>query len=156
MTGKAEVSRLCQQLDATFKRAAGLNADAELLSDFARHLCVLVSGFLEQAIVELLLEYARKHSDKRVQRRIEQNLRNLTNLKTQRLIEILGSFDSEWRHDIEAFLSDEYRDALDGIVDLRNTIAHGRFVGVTMTRVQAYYGKIKAVVEEVSRLCVPG
>ena len=49
MTGKAEVDRQRQQLDATFKRAANLGADAELLSDYARHLCVLVSGFLEQA-----------------------------------------------------------------------------------------------------------
>lgn len=155
MTGKAEVARQRQQLDATFKRAAGLGADAELLSDFARYLCILVSGFLEQAVVELLMEYARKHSDDRVQLHIEQRLRQLTNLKAQRLIEVLGSFDPDWRHDLESFLVDEYKDALNGIVDLRNTIAHGRYAGVTMARVQDYYARIKAVVEQVSRLCVP-
>lgn len=155
MTGKAEVARQRQQLDATFKRAAGLGADAELLSDFARYLCILVSGFLEQAVVELLMEYARMHSDDRVQLHIEQRLRQLTNLKAQRLIEVLGSFDPDWRHDLESFLVDEYKDALNGIVDLRNTIAHGRYAGVTMARVQDYYARIKAVVEQVSRLCVP-
>lgn len=155
MTGKAEVARQRQQLDATFKRAAGLGADAELLSDFARYLCILVSGFLEQAVVELLLEYVRKHSDNRVQLHVEQRLRQLTNLKAQRLTEVLGSFDPDWRRDLESFLVDEYKDALNGIVDLRNTIAHGRYVGVTMARVQDYYARIKTVVERVSTVCLP-
>ncbi len=56
MTGRAEVDRQRQQLDTTFSRASGLDADAELLSDFARYLCVLVSGFVEQATIELLIE----------------------------------------------------------------------------------------------------
>jgi hypothetical protein len=155
MIGKAEVARQRQQLDATFKRAADLGADAEVLSDFARYLCVLVSGFLEQAVIELLIEYVRTHSDGRVQQYSEQRLRQLANLKAQRLIEILGSFDPDWRRDLEGLLVDEYKDALDGIVDLRNTIAHGRYAGVTMMRVQAYYDRIKTVVERVSNLCVP-
>jgi hypothetical protein len=155
MTGKAEVARQRQQLDATFKRASGLEGDAELLSDFARYLCILVSGFLEQAVIELLIEYVRTHSDSRVQQHIEQRLRQLTNLKTQRLIDVLGGFDADWRRDLESFLVDEYKDAVNGIVDLRNTIAHGRYAGVTLVRVQDYYVRIKAVVDQVSRLCVP-
>jgi len=155
MTGRAEVARQQQQLDATFKRAAGLGADVELLSDFARYLCVLVSGYFEQAVTELLVEYVRVHSDDRVQQHVEPRLRQITNLKAQRLIELLGSFDPDWRRDLETFLVDEYKDALNGIVDLRNTIAHGRYVGITMTRVQEYYGRIKVVVERVARHCVP-
>jgi len=155
MTGKGEVDRQRQQLDATFKRASGLGPDPELLSDFARYLCVLVSGFLEQAVVELLVEYLRRHSDNRVQQYGEQRLRQLTYLKVQRLIDVLGSFDPDWRRDLEAFLVDEYKDAVNGIVDLRNTIAHGRYVGVTMKRAQDYYGRIKAVVDHLSQLCVP-
>lgn len=54
------------------------------------------------------------------------------------------------------FLVDEYKDAVDGIVDLRNNIAHGRNVGITMTRVQNYYVRIKGVVERVAQLCLPG
>lgn len=154
MIGKAEVARQRQQLDATFKRALDLGADAELLSDFARYLCILVSGFLEQAVVELLIEYVRTHSDNRVQQHVEQRLRNLRNLGAQRLIEVLGSFDPDWRHDLDIFLVDEYKDAVDGIVNLRNTIAHGRYAGITMMRVQDYYDRIKTVVERVSQLCV--
>ena len=155
MTGKAEVNRQRQQLDATFKRATGLGPDPELLSDYARYLCVLVSGFLEQAVVELLIEYVRTHSDTHVQQHVEQRLRQLTNLKVQRLIDVFGSFDPDWRRDLEAFLVDEYRDAVNGIVDLRNNIAHGRSVGITMSRVQDYYVRVKAVVERLAQLSVP-
>jgi len=128
MTGRAEVDRQRQHLDTTFSRARGLSADAELPSDFARYLCVLVSGFVEQATTELLLEYIRTRSDPRIQRYVERRVRHLTNLKTQRLIDEIGAMDPEWRSTLEAFIIDEYKDALDGIVDLRNHVAHGRHV----------------------------
>jgi hypothetical protein len=60
MNGRAEVERLRQHLDATFKRIGSVDSDLELLSDFARYLCVLVSGYIERAVAELLLEHARR------------------------------------------------------------------------------------------------
>lgn len=156
MTGRAEVERRRRQLDTTFARARGLDAGAELLSDFARYLCILVSGFLEQATIELLLEYVRTHSDPRIQRHVERRVRRLSNLKTQRLIDAVGSFDPEWRNDLETFIVDEYKDALDGIVDLRNTVAHGRDAsGVTLSRVDGYYARIKTIIDRVADLLTP-
>ena len=155
MTGKPEVDRLRQQLDATFGRARRLAGDAELQSDFARYLCVLVSGFLEKAVFELLMEYVRKHSDKRVQPYMERKLRRTTNLKRQRLLELFGAFDPAWGRDLDGFLVNEFKDAVDGIVDLRNGISHGGQEAVTMVRVDGYYKRIKVVVEHVSTLCLP-
>ena len=155
MTGRGEIERRKQELDATFQRAASTQGEAELLSDFARFLCVLVAGFLEQALVELVLEHVRTHSDPSVQRHVEQRLRHFTNAKAQRLIEILGSFDPDWRISLQGYLVDEHKDAVDGIVDLRNAISHGRSVAVTMVRVQDYYGRVKHVVDHIADLCVP-
>jgi hypothetical protein len=56
---------------------------------------------------------------------------------------------------LEKFIVDEYKDAVDGIVDLRNTISHGRFAGITFIRVQNYYTRIKDVVDHIADLCVP-
>ncbi|MDE1976468.1 MAG: hypothetical protein KGI84_04315 [Elusimicrobia bacterium] len=150
----AEVKRQQQQLDATFKRAGGIDADPELLSDFARYLCVLVSGFLEQAVIEILLEYARLHSDERIQLNIERRLRRLTNVKANRLLETVGSFDKDWYHSLEPILVDQNKAALDSIVALRNKIAHGQYVDITLNRVSDYYHCIKVVVDEVARICV--
>ncbi len=156
MTGKAEVERQRQQLDATFKRASGLGGDAELLSDFARYLCVLVAGYLEQAIIELALEQVRIQSSTSVQRHVEPRLRRFTNANSQRIVELVGSFDPDWRTDLDRFLADEYKDAVNSVVALRHAIAHGRPANVTMARIQAYYGLVKQVVEHVVHLCAPG
>lgn len=156
MTGRAEVASLRQRLDATFLRASSIGGDAELLSDFARYLCVLVSGFLEQSIVELVLEHVRQRSQLSIQRHIEARLRRrFTNANAQRILDLLGSFDVAWRSDLDAFLVDEYKDAVDSVIALRNTISHGRFVGITMTRVRDYYARVWTVVDHIADLCVP-
>lgn len=155
MTGRAEVARQQRQLDTTFSRAQGLHADLELLSDFARYLCVLVSGFVEQTTIELLIEYARTHSDPRIQRHVERNVRHATNLNAQRLIDTVGAFDPVWRSELEQFIVDEYKDALDGIVNLRNGVAHGRYVGVTFSRASDYYGRVKRIIARVADLVIP-
>lgn len=98
---------------------------------------------MEQTTVELLLEYARTHSDPRIQRHVERGVRQVTNLNTQRLIDLVGTLDPAWRSELEKFIVDEYKDALDGIVALRNSVAHGRYVGVTLSRASDYYKRAK-------------
>jgi hypothetical protein len=154
MTGRAEVERLKQILDATFERAKIASADSELLSDFARYLCVLVSGFLEQSIIEILLAFVRTRSQLAVQRFVERKLRSVANLNAPRLIELLGSFDPGWRADLESYVIDERKAAVDSVVALRNRIAHGQADSVTMRRVQEYYTRVKDVVDHIADLCI--
>jgi hypothetical protein len=155
MTGRPEVERHRQKLDATFERALSIRDDTELLSDFARLLCVLVAGFLEQAVIEFVVEYARAHSDLSVQRYVEYRVRQFTNANTQRIIELLGAFDSAWRTHLESYFIDEHKDAVNSVVDLRHAIAHGQFVGITMVRIKDYYGHVKHVVDHIAGLCFP-
>jgi len=155
MNGRAEVIRLKQRLDATFKRVSDLDDDLELQSDFARYLCVLVSGYLETAVAELVLEHARNAGRPSLQRFVELKTRRFTNANAQRLKDLLGSFDTDWRGSLETLLVDDLKDAVDSIVGLRNRIAHGDSVGVTFQRVSDYYRRIQRVVERIADLCVP-
>ena len=155
MSGRAEVWRLKQRLDATFNRATRVGSDPELQSDFARYLCVLVSGYLERAITALILEHSARKSAPSVQRFVESQTRRLTNVNSQRLKELLGSFDPDWQQDLSVFLVDERKDAIDSIVSLRNTIAHGQSVGVTYNQVRRYYEQIQKVIDHVADLCAP-
>ena len=50
---------------------------------------------------------------------------------------------------------DEYKDALDGIVDLRNSVSHGRHVGVTLSRVSEYYARVTTIIDRIAALMVP-
>ncbi len=155
MTGRAEVTRLKQRLDATFQRVAGIGSDVELQSDFARYLCVLVSGYLESAVAELVLEHARRSGSPSLQRFVERNTRRFTNANTERLQNLLGSFDPDWRQTLESFLVDELKDAVNSIVDLRNSIAHGGSVGLTYQRIADYYARVQRVVDRIADLCAP-
>lgn len=155
MNGRAEVAKLRQRLDATFKRISDVGSNIEVQSDFAKYLCVLVSGFLEKAVAQLALEHAKRTGAPSLQRFVERNTRRFTNANAQRLKNLLGSFDPIWRRRLENLLIDEYKDAVDSIVDLRNTIAHGGSVGVTYQRVSDYYIVIKKVVDEIADLCAP-
>ena len=154
MTGMAEVTRLRQQLDTVFGRVKRLNHDPELQSDFARYLCVLVSGYMEKAVVALVLEHARTNGAPTLQRFVENKTKNFTNAKASRVQDLLGSFDPEWREKLEDILADERKDAIDSIVALRNTIAHGGSVGITYTRIDRYYRETKSVIDGVAALCV--
>ena len=155
MTGKDAVASRRKRLDATFDRVRDIEAEPELRSDFARYLCVQVSGFLEQSVVELVLEHVRRNSSLTVQRHVETRLRRrFANAKSQTLIDLMNTFDPAWGTDLTNFLVDEYKDAVDSVVDLRNQISHGGSVGVTMTRVQSYYVRINKVVDHIAELCV--
>jgi len=155
MTGRAEIERQKQRLDATFERVSKAVADAEVLSDFARYFCVLVAGFLEQAVIEIALEHVRTHSQISVQRYVDHRLRRFTSANSQNIIDLLGSFDPDWRADLEQLLVDEYKDAINSVVTLRHTVAHGRYAGVTMVGIREYYDRVKHVVEHAANLCIP-
>lgn len=157
MKGRAEVERQKQNIDATFSRASKQVPvdDAELLSDFARYLCVLVAGLLEQAVIELTLEHVRNHSEASVQGYAENRLRQFTSANAQRIMALMGTFDTGWRLDLEGYLVDERRAAVDSVVVLRHNISHGQFVGVTMATIKEYYPRVKHVINHIADLCVP-
>lgn len=86
---------------------------------------------------------------------MDQNVRRLSNLNAQRLIEVVGAFDAEWRDELETFVVNEYKAALDGIVALRNQVAHGIHVEVTLPRVSEYYARIKQIIDRLADLLTP-
>lgn len=154
MTGRAEVGRLETQLDATFQRikSLGPNVDIEVQSDFARYLCVLVSGYLEKSVAELVLDHARRNGAT-LQRFVEYETRRFTNANSQKLLDLVGSFHPDWRRSLETFMVDDIKDAVDSVVSLRHRIAHGGTVGVTYQRIGGYYERVKKVVSQISLLC---
>ncbi len=156
MTGRAEIDRLRKRLDATFERCGKLSsADLEVQSDFARYLCVLVSGYLERAVAELVLEHARRSGGPTLQRYVEANTKRFANANCEKLKRLLGSFHLDWRARLDLVLVDEFKDAVDSIVSLRNIIAHGGSAGITYSRIKGYYVLVQIVVDEIADLCAP-
>jgi len=148
MPGKNVVATLRARLDATFTRIGSLSTeDLEVHSDFARYLCVLVSGFVETALSELAAQHCRKRSAPTVSNYAQSKLARLQNVKSERLLKLMGSFEPKMRAEIEEFIDGPRKDALDSVVDLRNKIAHGESVAVTYIRIKDYYKRISEIID---------
>ena len=155
MIGRAEINRLKQKLDATFSRVDSAGDNLELKSDFAKYLCILVSGYLEKSLVEIVQDHARRCGAPTLQRFVEQQTKRFTNANSHKILELLGSFNQDWRNQVDKFLKDDLKDAIDSIVALRNAIAHGNSVGLTYQRISDYYRRVQTVIEKIADLCTP-
>ena len=147
-----------RRTDAVFERAklvATLERGQELEADYARHLCVLVSGFLEKAVAEIVVAYAEGKGARPVISYLESNLRRLRNVDKDRLLTVVGQLDLGWRGQVEAFVVDEKQAAVNSIVGLRNDIAHGGGGSISLSQVSQYWLQVQAVVEFVEILLLP-
>lgn len=140
-------------LDATFARASKIDTgEIELRADFARHLCVLVSGFIDQTVKIYTVEYVRKRSSETVANHVSQSIVNLTNLKPQKLINHLLSFDPKWKPELETLIAEERKAAVDSVITLRHGIVHGRPGDVTIARMNDYYAEVVKVMSGIRAL----
>ena len=150
MNGRREVTRLKQQLDAAFSRVSLLStSDIELRSDFARYLCVLVSGYLEMAVQELAAECCRRQSSPMIHRFASSQLRSFQNPGREKVLQLMGSFNPGWRTYLESNFANEL-EAAGSVVSNRNLIAHGRSVSITYIRVRDYFDRVQRLVEQLS------
>ncbi len=147
MTGAAEVRRLQQRMEATLRRAPSSGADVEVQADFAKYFCVLVSGFLENAVVTLLLDVAQRRSAPEIARFVERRLDQWTNPNTEKILTLIGDFNADWRSAAERYLVDSRKEAINSLVALRHQIAHGESVGTSMGQAISYWSAVKEVVE---------
>lgn len=145
--GRFQVQKLRDRLDQAFGRYAKIAGDEELQSDYSRYLCVLTSGYVEQAVWILLREFSRRGANPRVFRYAETNLGRFQNPTTDNIAGLLGAFDAAWRTDFEAFVADERKDALNSLVATRHQIAHGESVGITFLRLKAFRMHIDTIIE---------
>lgn len=145
--GAARISLLRSRLEAAFDRARSLlRLDAEIQSDYARYLCILVSGYFEKAVTELAIDHCRTRSNATVLSYAEDRLSKIQNLNHSKLIQLVRSFDKSMAENLENYTAGARKDALSSVIDLRNSIAHGDPVQLTLTRIRAYYQSVDEIV----------
>lgn len=154
--GRRAIEKSRSRLKATFQRIDSIEEDQlEARADFSRYLCVLLSGFLEKAIAELLLQHARQQSGTAVQRYMRIALERFQNPSVGRITSLFEKFSQEWRNDLQAFLVDERAAAIGSVVKERNRIAHGENSDISYVRVERYREQIDVVVDHIADLVDP-
>jgi hypothetical protein len=144
-----ELQRQHGQLLALISRTSTACAsDLELQAHWAKHMCVLSAGLVENAVELIYGEFATKKSSQPVANYARSVLSRIQNPKTERFIELSRSFKAEWGNDLEAFVNDDGRkEAIDSIMANRHLIVHGRSSGISMARVKDYLAKAVTVLE---------
>jgi len=149
-----DVVREKQRLDATFSLVEQMPLDAELLSHWAKYLCVLTCGFIENSLRVILRHYTAMHASECVADFVWTRIEGLTNLNDEKIGQILGAFDPGWRDRFQAMRSQEQKDAIDSVIANRHQIAHGRSVALTLARMKQYYNDISKVIKIIDEECV--
>ncbi len=144
-----ELSRQIQKLDRLFGLTKEL-ADGEMSiqSHWARYLCVLVSGFVENALKEIYSDYIKKSSSPSVAGYAIKNLLTLNNPKAEKVQQVAQSFKEDWGKELGTFMGEMGRkDAIDSVMNNRHQIAHGKEIGITIISLRQYFDKILEVVD---------
>ncbi|CPS13984.1 HEPN domain-containing protein [Mycobacteroides abscessus] len=142
--GRDEVRRMRDRLTSIFTQIDGAGLPSELISHYSRYLAVLVSGYAEQSVKELVRQYVRTHADHRSQRYVGHQLKRIRNIDDDRLREILQSLDTTWWDDLQAEYANEL-EAFKSVAVVRNNVSHGGDSGITISTVRQYFDQISTV-----------
>ena len=127
-------------------------SDDELKAQIAQHLCVLSSGYIEEAVRLTLTRFAEAQSSPRVAAYASSQLNTFQNPRFEKIMVLLSTFDPSWRSHFEAQPTSEMKDAVDSIVKNRNQISHGHQVGLSLATFNRYFVQVKLFVDELDQL----
>lgn len=135
----------------------GADSNPESQAHNAKYLAVLVSGYLEQAIKELLLHYASQGTRSQISRYIEETWPTSRNMSADNIRKILNQFNTGWSQELSVWLEegDNRKNDINSIVRWRNSIAHGQesnTTGVTLVSVRTAFSTIKDLVSFVEEM----
>ena len=152
-----EIARQIQRFDSLYRKASdACNENLDLQSHWARYLCIMLSGLIENSIKEIYSDYITKNAAKAVADYSISYLSTVSNPKTEKILSIVGTFKKEWQQQLEIYVSDEGRkDAIDSIMANRNLIAHGKDVGITLARLNQFFKRTIEVLEQIENQCNP-
>lgn len=151
-----EIARQIQKInDLISKTSLACGGDIELQAHWAKYLCVLSAGFVENALSEIYGAYVDKAASPAVAKYARANLSKIQNPKSTKFIEIARSFKPDWGEDLEAFVGDDgRREAIVSLLSNRHLIAHGQDSSITISKVKDWLLKTVEVIEHIEDLCI--
>lgn len=131
-------------------KAKTFEPDDEIRSHLAKYLCVLSSGFIENAIYHTFSDIAQRSCPPSVVLTYTKGqLYKLQNTNTEKIKEVTKSFNPEWwENGLRDFLQNENRStAINYIFKDRHNIAHGRDSEITIDKLEEYLKKTVEVIK---------
>lgn len=150
-----ELTRQIQRLNNLFDKTQNIiEGDIEIQSHWAKYLCVLSAGFLENVLFEIYGDFCKRTASEHVASFASKSLSKIQNPKTYRFIEVASSFKKAWGEDLAVFIEESGRkEAINSIIANRHLIAHGKNSNITVVRLKEYLEKAIEVVNFIECQC---
>lgn len=150
-----ELNRQHQKIQHLISSVRSIPAEqSELQAHWARYICVLSAGFIENALSDVYTRYVKGCANEAVANFSSSKLNRIQNPKSNRFVETARSFKINWGEELNTFLDDNGRgDAINGIMSNRHLIAHGNNSGISLVRVTEYLSKSVEVIEYIEGQC---
>ena len=129
--------------------------DDEMRSHFAKYVCVLCSGFLENSIHALYVEYIKREttSNPIISFSIA-TLHKIQNPRADKFREIAKSFNAAWEEPLKSFMMvDDRASAINYIMADRHKIAHGKDSDITLSRIKQHHLKTLEIINYIEGQC---
>ena len=135
------------RIDDVFERAVGFDDEPDIQADYVRYLCVLVTGFLEQAVVRVILNYVDALGDPSLSRYVAETLRRPGRMQVEQILRLVGRFNEDWRTELGEKLTTRHREAIGSVYASRNKIAHGEDVDLAYRQIRGDYDLVREAID---------
>ncbi len=148
-----QLQRLHYLIAKTSETSAG---NLELQAEWAKYLCILCAGLLENALKEIYINFTRKNVSKPVASYVSSTISPIRTPKTKKFLDMAEAFNPVWKDELENYVNDNGRvEAIDSIMNQRHLIAHGQNQNsnITLVRLKNYLSKSIEVLEFIELQC---
>ena len=151
-----ELSRQLQILNSLFEKVDTITGgDMELISHWAKYLCVLVAGFLETSLAEIYIDYSERTASPNVANFTRVSLSRIRNPNSEVFSQVTQSFNKLWADSLQSFFEENGGDeAINAIMKNRHKIAHGKTSDISFHRLNGYFERATKVIEFLEIQCV--
>jgi len=144
-----KILKLIETAESSFEE------DDEMRSHLAKYICILCSGFLENAVHYIYSDYIKSETTSTtVISYSTLTINKIQNPNSEKFREIAKSFNVDWEPALRDFLQNEERStAINYIIRDRHKIAHGKDSDITLPRIREYHNKTVDVIKFVETQC---
>ena len=135
--------------------SASCGENIELQGHWAKYVCVLAAGFLENALGEVYIPMVGSSASPAVSNFTQKVLNKIQNPKANKFYETANSFKKDWGDEVEKLFQTDpaVKEAIDSIIRIRHLIAHGKNTSVSIVKVKEYLESAVRVIELIERQC---
>jgi len=127
--------------------------DLHLASMLNGYLVVSISGIYEDCIEHLFIQRAGKKNDREMQNLIKTLIdRHFRNPNYDKVKDLVKALDSEQAENVLREIDIRSKQALDSIVNNKNSVAHGKVSNATIGDIEGYHEDVLEIFEALEKI----